>query len=93
MEEITEVLKYDENNNEIWIYSVKNSNHDDIFLRYYMLIVSNNIPVIKNIKNPIETLQNIKTQPTNVHSDSLDYIRFLALKEIADKNILNKIRK
>lgn len=93
MEEITEVLKYDESNNEIWIYSVKNSNHDDIFLRYYMLIVSNNIPVIKNIKNPIETLQNIKTQPTNVHSDSLDYIRFLALKEIADKNILNKIRK
>ena len=92
--EITEVLKYDDGKNEFWIYSEsETSNHLPIYYKYYMLFLKNNVPSIQDIKNPIETLQNINIESKNIYEGSIDYIKFLAIKEIAEKNVVEKIRK
>lgn len=91
--DITNILKYGEDNNAFWIYSIKgNDDNSDIFYKYYILRIKDNVPMIEDIKNPIATLQNINIQPQKILEGTIEYIKFMAIKEIADKNIIKKIR-
>ena len=93
-EEIIKVLKYNHNNQDIWIYSVKDKdeNNNRLF-KYYTLFLKNNVPVIIDLENPIETLQNIEIEPYEVKEGSKDYIVFMAYKDVAEKNIMKKIKR
>ena len=93
-EEIIKVLKYNHDNQDIWIYSVKDKdeNNNRLF-KYYTLFLNKNIPVIIDLENPIETLQNIEIEPYEVKEGTKDYIVFMAYKDVAEKNIMKKIKR
>ena len=93
-EEIIKVLKYNHNNQDIWIYSVKDKdeNNNRLF-KYYTLFLKNNVPVIIDLENPIETLQKMDIEPCEVMEDTKDYIVFMAYKDVAEKNIMKKIKR
>ena len=93
-ENIVKVLKYNYNNEDIWIYSTqdKDENNNTLF-RYYTLFLKDKIPVIIDLQNPIETLQNANINPTEVVEGSKDFMIFLAYKDIAERNIMEKIKK
>ena len=87
-EKITNVLKYDINNSNIWIYS---TSKDNSLFKYYMLYFKDNKPVISDIINPIETLNNINAIPVELSENSAEYIQFLAVKNVAENDIPSKL--
>ena len=86
---ITNVLNYRIEDSEYWIYStlIDNDNY-----KYYLLTLNDNIPSISDIKSPLELLQNIGVTPTEIYENSIEYIRFLAIKNIAENKVLYKMK-
>ena len=87
-DKITNVLKYRINNTDLWIYS---TSKDNSLYKYYMLFFNGNKPVISDIVNPIEILNNIKGIPVELSENSADYIQFLAVKNAAENDISSKL--
>lgn len=93
-EKIDRILKYYINDQNIWIYSVKdNDENNNVLYRYYTLFFKDKVPVIIDLENPVETLQNIKTRPIEIKEGTNDYIIFMAYKDAAERNIIEKIKK
>lgn len=91
---ITRILKYLYDNQEVWIYSVKDRDkNNDILYRYYTMFFKERKPIIIDLQDPIQTLQNIDITPLEIKEGSIEYIKFLALKDIAEKDIITKMRK
>ena len=93
-ETIDRILKYFYNNQDIWIYSVKDvdENNNELF-KYYSLFLKDKVPVIVDLDNPIETLQKMNIRPDEIKEGTKDYLIFMAYKDVAEKNIMNKIKK
>ena len=93
-ESIDRVLKYNYEDQDIWIYSVKDvDDNSNVLFKYYTLLLKDKIPIIIDLENPVETLQKFNIAPTEVKEDTRDYLIFLAYKDVAEKNIINKIKK
>lgn len=91
---IDRILKYFNNNQDIWVYSVKDiDENNNVLYRYYTLFLKDKVPVIIDLENPIETLKNIEITPTVVQEGTKDYLIFMAYKDVAEKNIMKKIKK
>ena len=91
---IDRILKYNYNNQDIWIYSVKDIDENESELyKYYTLFLKDKVPVIIDLDNPIETLQNLNIKPFEVQEGTKDYLIFMAYKDVAERNIMNKIKK
>ncbi|MBR1416434.1 MAG: hypothetical protein IJ572_01285 [Bacilli bacterium] len=88
---ISDVLYYTIDNNDYWIYSLKNI--EDNFYKYYLLSMEDNNPTITDITNPIDFLQKLNITPVEIYENSMEYIRFLAIKNIAEKKLLNVIKR
>jgi len=93
-ERIDRVLKYFYNNQDIWIYSVKDvdENNNELY-KYYSLFLKDKVPVIIDLDNPIETLQNIDIKLNEVKEGTKDYLIFMAYKDCAERNLINKIKR
>ena len=93
-EKVINILKYFYDNQDVWIYSVEDKDNDNnILYRYYTMFFKDKKPIILDLENPIETLQNINIKPIEVREGSKDYIVFMAYKDVAEKNIISKIKK
>lgn len=93
-EKIVSVLKYNYNNQDIWIYSVEDKDdNSNILYKYYTLFLKENKPIIIDLENPIETLQSLNIKTTKVVEGTIDYLTFMAYKDIAKRNIMEKIKK
>lgn len=91
---VDRILKYFNDNQDIWIYSVKDiDENNNVLYRYYTLFLKDKVPVIIDLENPIETLKNIKITPTVVQEGTKDYLIFMAYKDVAERNIMKKIKK
>ena len=94
---IREVFKFEENNSENFIYSMDtNTTSNDLVDRYYkyfLLTVKDNCPTIKKIQNPIDIINNIQNKFKNIPIGSYDYLKFLAYLQMAENEILIKMRK
>ena len=88
-ERIYNILKYNIDGKELWIYSTFQD--DDDSHKYYMLTIENNVPIINDIANPIETLQNMHSRPKSIKDDPYEYMKFIAYKNIAENNTKLKI--
>ncbi len=94
---IREVFKYKENDNENWVFSLDetndlSNNYIDRIYNYYLLAFKNNCPTIVKINNPMDLLNNIQDKYENIPEGSLNYLRFLAYKQIAENKIISKIK-
>ena len=87
-EYITDIIKFREDEQEIWIYSTQNSGDLNRF-RYYMLYLKNNVPCIIELDNAMNKIQEFHSEPEDINENSVEYIKFIAIKEYAEK-ILNK---
>ena len=58
-ERIYNILKYNIDGKELWIYSTFQD--DDDSHKYYMLTIENNVPIINDIANPIGITLNLST--------------------------------
>ena len=83
-EHITDIIKYNENDQEVWFYSTDNQNSLNRY-KYYMLWLQNNHPELREVDNAMRVLQDFKSEPEDVNEDTLEYIRFLAIKDYAEK--------
>ena len=93
-EKIDRILKYYYQDQNIWIYSVKDEDDNkNVLYRYYTLFFKDKVPIIIDLENPVETLQNIKIPPTEIKEGTNDYIVFMAYKDAAERNIMEKIKK
>ena len=93
-ERIDRILKYSFNDGDVWIYSVKDEDDNrNVLYKYYTLFIKDKIPVIIDLENPIATLQNIDIAPTEVKEGTKDYIIFMAYKDVAERKIMEKIKK
>lgn len=93
-ESIDRVLKYFYDNQDIWVYSVKDiDDNNNVLYRYYSLFLNEKKPVIIDLENPIETLQKVGITPQVVQEGTKDYLIFMAYKDIAERNIMNRIKK
>ena len=93
-ENIDRVLKYFYDNQDIWIYSIKvKDDNNNVLYKYYSLFLKDKIPVIIDLEDPIETLQNINIEPKKVEEGTKDYIIFMAYKDVAERHLMNKIKK
>ena len=86
-EGIYSVLKYSYNNEDVWIYSTIIDNDNDSSHKYYLLYINDNYPKIIDVINPIDTLKQFKTKPTNIKNNPYEYMKFLAMKNLAESNI------
>jgi len=78
---------------EMWVYATTNNIGGDKIFNYHSLTLIDNIPEIEDIESPLNLLNNISKNPTIIEEGSLDYIRFIALRDIAKKNVLKQIKK
>ena len=86
-EQIYSVLKYSYDNNETWIYSTIKNNDINESHNYYLLSIIDSYPVITDVENPIDTLKQMQSKPINIKNDPAEYMRFIALKTLAEKDI------
>ena len=89
-EHITEIYKYSQNDILIWLYST-DSNGSENKTNYYMLHFRGKNPVIEQINNVMDKLQEYKFMFENVNENSVEYLKFLAIKDYAEE--LSKKRK
>ena len=93
-ERIDKILKYKYEDQDVWIYSIKDEDDNkSVLYKYYTLFLKDKIPVIIDLENPVETLQNINIAPTYVQEGTMDYVIFMAYKDVAERNIMEKIKK
>ena len=78
---------------EMWVYANTNNLGGDKIFEYHILTLIDNIPEIEDIETPLLMLKNISKAPTVIEEGSLEYIRFMAVRDIASKNVLNQIKK
>ena len=90
-EHITDVIKFSENDQEVWFYSTDNLNDINRY-RYYMLVLKNNVPSLEEIDNAMQRIQDFSSDPEDINENSIEYVRFMAIKEFAEK-ILKKYKK
>lgn len=91
---ITKILKYFYDNEDIWIFSVQDKDiNNKTFYRYYTMFFKNKMPIIIDLQNPDETLSNLAIKPYEVKEGSKDYVIFMAYKDVAERNIMNKIKR
>ena len=83
-EHITDIIKYIENNQEVWFYSTDNQNAINRY-KYYMLTLQGNFAKLEEIDNAMQKIQGFKTIPEDINENTLEYIKFLAVKEYAEK--------
>jgi len=88
-EHITEIIKFNENGQEVWFYSTESQNSDNKY-QYYMLYIKDNCPVILELDNAINKLQEFKSNPIDINKNSVEFIKFLAIKDYAEKYIQQK---
>ena len=89
-ESITHVFKCTINGEEYYVYSTTSNNSDSY--KYFTLSVVNNTPKIDAIENIVNFLENVKNKLIEIRDNSVEYIKFLALKSSAENEFLLKIK-
>ena len=78
---------------EMWIYANQSNVDEEKKFNYHILTLIDNIPEIEDIESPLNMLKNIEKNPKVIDDGSLDYIRFIAIKDVAKKKIVNQFKK
>ena len=86
-EKIYNVLKYSYDGIDTWIYSTIKGNNVDDSHKYFLLTIKDGYPIIMDVENPIDTLKQMKSKPINIKDDVFEYMKFLAMKNLAEKDI------
>ena len=90
-ERLYSVLKCNNMDYDLYIFSTTLINSVDETHKYYYLTLEDGLPKIIDINNPIETLKSLDTKPINIQNNQQELIRFLAYKELAENNIIKKM--
>lgn len=78
---------------EMWVYATANAIDGEKIFEYHILTLIDNIPEIEDIESPLSMLKNISKPPTIIEEGTLEYIRFIAIKDIANKKLLEQFKK
>lgn len=89
-EKLFSVLKCS-SNPDLYIFSNIIVNSYDEKYKYYYLSIENGVPRIIDIDNPIETLKNLENKPVDINNNQYELEKFLAYKNLAESNIINKM--
>lgn len=86
-EKIYNVLKYSYNGTDSWIYSTIKNNNIDESHKYFLLTIKDGYPTIMDVENPIDTLKQMQSKPISIKNDPYEYMKFIAMKNLAEKDI------
>ena len=74
---------------EMWLYSTIDQNQ---MTHHLVLTLIDNVPEIEEVLSDDDIKSKISVEPQIIESGSLEYIRFIAIKDVAEKNILDQIK-
>ena len=89
-ERLYSVLKCD-NDTDSYIFSTIIINSYDETYKYYYLSSVDGVPKIIDINNPIEMLKNLKTKAIDINDNQFEFDKFLAYKNLAEADLVNKM--
>lgn len=94
-ERISSILYYKIDKTEYWLYSEIISDNEygvNKVYSYSLLSYDGKNTYLENVKNPLNILENLKVKPREIVNNADEFIRFYAIKNVHEQNVMDRIK-